>query len=1161
MAFKTSINIKLDIGNEEFFKRYIPTPSHAEAMKSIIDGFLNENENHAHMIVGPYGTGKSLLANIMCGIVSKMVRKDQVRSLINRFEQVDDYVASIIDAATNIETNYLPIILSGNEGGFRQSILSKVIKSLKEKGIDLTLPGLTTKILNSIDVWKREYPETYMAFCNKLDDDGKSIDKWIEQIKKHNRNEIKYFSNVYPLLTSGANFDIDYDNSFVSQIEYINTALQENNIGIIVVYDEFGRFLQGLNSTKFNETMQDIQDLAEISNRTKHIHLLFITHKGINQYFNGFNNDAIVEFQRIEQRFSRYFVQNDQATFLRLAEIIISENIDRKPIISSDDFKNMQQQLRRYPLFPSLNQTEREELVIQGMYPLHPISLFMLPSLTRVFGQNERTLFTFLESQETGGFINHLEKHNDYYLPHQLFDYFFPVFNDYSNEEVSEYIVLYKKAIARIPDNLRNKQLAFNVIKIITLWNICGLQNEQKLNTDFLTFVTNTTEVELNEILSVLSKSKVVRFNRVNNYWELFAGNSVDIYEKIDFEKQLLVVNDEERLKVLYKNLKTRFFLPEEYNDEKGMTRFAAVKLISSTDLMDGICLTTANVADITIYFVIPGAVSDFKKIEHILIENSLKKNVLFFFHSQPVNVIEEEIKSSLALESLKRNKMLVDEDKGVKEEIDILISECNYVISKYLSEVTEFKENNVWYVDGVETSFVDKVELNSLLSQKCYDLFKFTPIILNDSFNRNSISAQQRNAAITVVDRILEQPYEEQFGITGSGPEYAIYASIFKNNGHLDLNITQLDFSCINCEPYALLRLKLIQLLDSKPTGNFKDIINLFMDAPFGIRRPIIPILLVSLLRDRWNEFMLYSNDMFVPGLNGTKLFEIIEEAGPENYQYVYEHIDEKYIEFFNKIELHFEESLEKRLINNSRLIFVCGTLLKWLRSLPRFTQTSDQVKKDFLWFRECIKRSEIDPHQSIAQLFEKFHSDFSKLFLMKDYGEKHLDNIKKCLGEKIFETTALKSFEKLKEWVNEHNKRFVGSSNKFVKKLNLAIVENDEAFIQQFAEEYIGVKIQDWSDTTYNLFLTQITYDFKKTTEVSEVRQVCQDTDEQGVVTIQLNDSEKIISRVDLSIKSKTVYDNLERMIITAGRNVPRQELEFIIYKLFENHVVKRE
>lgn len=57
MTFKTSVNIKFDIGNTEFIKRYISTPSHAEAINGIIEGFTKEDANRAHILVGPYGTG------------------------------------------------------------------------------------------------------------------------------------------------------------------------------------------------------------------------------------------------------------------------------------------------------------------------------------------------------------------------------------------------------------------------------------------------------------------------------------------------------------------------------------------------------------------------------------------------------------------------------------------------------------------------------------------------------------------------------------------------------------------------------------------------------------------------------------------------------------------------------------------------------------------------------------------------------------------------------------------------------------------------------------------------------------------------------------------------------------------------------------------------
>lgn len=43
---------------------------------------------------------------------------------------------------------------------------------------------------------------------------GKNIEKWIEDIKNQNEDEIAYFNAIYPTLTSGATFEIGYNESF-----------------------------------------------------------------------------------------------------------------------------------------------------------------------------------------------------------------------------------------------------------------------------------------------------------------------------------------------------------------------------------------------------------------------------------------------------------------------------------------------------------------------------------------------------------------------------------------------------------------------------------------------------------------------------------------------------------------------------------------------------------------------------------------------------------------------------------------------------------------------------------------------------------------------------------------------------------------------------------
>src|SRR5690625_2093335 len=86
--FRTSINIKYDIGNDGFLNSYLPTPSHAESIIGISEGFTDKSSNSAHILIGPYGSGKSLVATILASIVSKTVSEKTIDNLIEGFNRV-----------------------------------------------------------------------------------------------------------------------------------------------------------------------------------------------------------------------------------------------------------------------------------------------------------------------------------------------------------------------------------------------------------------------------------------------------------------------------------------------------------------------------------------------------------------------------------------------------------------------------------------------------------------------------------------------------------------------------------------------------------------------------------------------------------------------------------------------------------------------------------------------------------------------------------------------------------------------------------------------------------------------------------------------------------------------------------------------------------------
>ncbi|MEB2492934.1 hypothetical protein SOP93_17370 [Peribacillus frigoritolerans] len=195
-SFKTSINIKFDFGKNEIINRYLPTPSHADSLKGILSGFNNSNQR-AHIIVGPYGTGKSLLGTIIGGLASKEFNLDDINTLVEKFNNVDEEIYTNLKQMESNKREFLPILLNGNEGRLRYAILSNLIKELEKQNKDIIVPGIVNQILSTINIWEHEFPETYNDFLYLLSENQHEITEWKEEIKGYDRNSINWFKEIF----------------------------------------------------------------------------------------------------------------------------------------------------------------------------------------------------------------------------------------------------------------------------------------------------------------------------------------------------------------------------------------------------------------------------------------------------------------------------------------------------------------------------------------------------------------------------------------------------------------------------------------------------------------------------------------------------------------------------------------------------------------------------------------------------------------------------------------------------------------------------------------------------------------------------------------------------------------------------------------------------
>jgi hypothetical protein len=1134
--FKSSVNIKFDLGKNEFFRDYLPTPSHAESLQNILEGFNEEDSKRAHIIVGPYGTGKSLLGTLIGGMASKSVSESAMDLLTKKFNNVDDKVFKELTKFESNQKRYLPVILNGNEGSFRQSIISAIMRTLDENNLDVVVPGVISKIFSMVDTWRESFPKTYRTFKKLLKESGRDFELWRINIQSYAREEIQWFKEVFPLLSSGAEFSIDYKEDFIEQLKYVLDELDKQGIGLFIVYDEFGRFLQSINTTMIHETMQDLQDLAELAdNHAKHLHLLFITHKNLRHYFFKFSEEYQNEFQRIEKRFKLYHVDSDRSTFIRIAESILSES--GRAEISSKVADIAKNELRKYPLFSNLNQVEVERLVIKGAYPIHPVTLFVLPHLSNQFAQNERTLFTFLQSNEAGGLQKNIDKHPDsYYLPSQLFDFFFPDL-DFDEHTDDKNLQIYRKLSARIS---KSRDDLNNLFKFISLWSMSNLNTSQKLTTEFISFALDESKVTTKELLTELSSLKVIRYNRILEHWELFEGSSIDLDMEVQTRRETINLTLNQKKTLLEHTINKKFFLANDYNDEKSMTRFATVNICLSSEIIEG-TFDAAKVrevmnADAVVNYVVLENVRDYQRVIDVLKNQTDDEHSYFTIANKSIDEINDQVIDHHILTDLKADSTFIKNDKDLLKEISIKIEDLYHSISKYMSTYASFSSELMWLHRGRKLLIKNDIVLEKELSNLMYTLYPLTPEVRNDSFVRRKINSVQKKAAYNVVDHVLSD-YPNQIQIEGNGPDYLIYATIFKNN---KLDITNLE--SIQSKELKEIRCRLLEELEKGNEGKLSDLSNILQNKPFGIRAPLIPLFLISLIRDKWEQIMFYRNGMYVPGLTGEKLYQMLEE--PSEYTFVYYDFDEKYKPLFTQIKTTFGDYVSENAMNSSTPIMLSSGLLNWLRKLPRFSQISTNVGKDLEEFRDTVKRSEIDPRSTLEKLYQLYQHDLNLLLQHKEELESFLGEYKCQLEARVLSLLNLSNFADMYDW-GESNDAIVKKNNSLVNGIMKAEEDN---WIEGLILNVVGVPLEEWSDTTDQMFEQLLLKDYNSTNEALP---------EGDYLTISLNGDDKSITKVDLSTKTQTIYKNVHRMIKNAGRNVPKEEVEYMIYNLVKEFV----
>lgn len=1113
---RSSINIKYDFNNSDILDNYLATSSHANIFKGVLNGFIN-SLSKAHIAYGPYGSGKSYISSLMMGMLTKSYSKADIDELKKKYQVFDPELANLIQQLFGSKIRYLSLVINGFEGDFDEVLISKLHDELRKNNLQKYMPSYGNSVKETLLVWKKEYPAVFNLFQSKLDAFKLSEDDFLVEIEKQSELHISWFEQVFKELSAGQSFRPKYSKNSLQVIEETALNLKKKGYGIFLIYDEFGRYLQNLKQSEVNGFMQKLQDLAEYANNGNHLFsCLFITHKQVSSYFTFLEMNQRGEFSKVEQRFKLYEIKSDYSTFVNIAKDYILDNNTNK--IPLKVLSEVIDETLKYNFFSNYyNDKYVEEEIIKNMYPLHPLSTYMLPKISSVFGQNERTLFTFLTDMNQNGFTKYLKSSKGFYYPDLLVDYFIELIDDKSFDD-DKYLKVFRSRILklRLQISRDNHQIAERIYKLIFIWSLTFSSESFYLDESFLSYALGVKHKKIIEVIEEMKVSKFVRFNEIEKQLEIFNGSSLDIEFEIA-KKRVEASRDKTNLFKVFNRLNPyKYIYSKEYNSRHDIIRFA--KLFFQFENMT---IEDFEFADMYVPLYFKSSVPN----------NDVYGIVPFDFYQ-----VEEDVIRYVIIENMINDKFYILNYENLSGELEYELSVIKKKLNTFYKMVTS---NTKYFIHGriVENATIE--DLSSYLSGYFTDIYTCHVDVPNDQINMFSISSIQQSAIEKIVIELISENTDYSLLEHGTQPLNLAYHSVINRN--------------INNTLFTEIVNEVNNYVQDNSENKFSNIIEMLIKPPYGFR-PYVSLLIVFYsLIDKWKDIVFYRNETYIPSISVSDLINnVISEIKsrtdvpsgiqcnkmPLSYyplMYSYSSFDNENRIFLEFLEQEFKSftSISER---KSLSIKVCSSMYNWYIGLPVIVQQGLSLSLSEIQFLEIIRGSIANPIKAIDNLINMF-GEPDEVIKMKISID---DNFNRFIQDFEKNTIRELGIQDVNTWTAKLSK-----SDIKVNKIANAL-KNNISLLDLYKDQVENIDIRKW---------TKSSFDMLKRTIIDEYKSIISDKTEYS--RLQIDDRELLIRDVKLSQKGEVTLSNLVNLLDATGKYLTSSEIEKITLMLLERYV----
>ncbi|BBB58702.1 hypothetical protein UNDKW_0429 [Undibacterium sp. KW1] len=744
-------------------------------------------------------------------------------------------------------------------------------------------------------------------------------------------------------------------------MELVRAAETRDDIGgVLLVIDELGKFLEYASQT--GEDIGFYQQIAEAASRCRgNFVVIGVLHQSFEQYASRLGQSAQQEWAKVQGRYIDIplVAGSDEVVSL----IGRALHVEYKHPASKKIADRVSKVIRSRRPSAASNIAE----LLDACWPLHPVTAAMLgPASKKRFGQNERSVFSFLASAEPLGFTEVLGgldvNQNSYYWPSQFWDYlrtnFEPaILASSDGHRWAAGAEAVERAEARF--SLLHVALVKTVGLIELLRNGSGLAAEDDL---LKICVEQAASGLVKNALAELASASILIFRKHLNAWGVYAGSDFDIEAAVRDAASRLGTHDFSKLGDL---VDLGPVTARRHYWVTGAMRWFSRSIVQESQAQSYINSYKSHGKQCGEFILV---LSD-QKIDAPARNRAAKKlsalsegNGLLVGTPTNADRIEELVGELAALEYVRQNSQKLHSDSIAMREITARLQATRSALS---DELRDAFHNAAWYYEGHSKKHLGSEGLSRLASDVAETIYSKSPHVNSELVNRNSLSTNAVKAQRGLLHAMLSKSNLQNLGYTTFSADAGLQHTVVRALGlHREIkgiwrfaepNGTSSSESMTEAWDAA----KALVINSDRIVG-LSELYEVWIAPPFGVKSGLLPILALAFFMAHRNQLALYVEGVFTPDVTEAHVDEWLQDPKRIGWRCVrIEATERKMLEALST-------ALSKRLGTAvaADALDSARALVSLVFQLPHWTRRTDCISNDAKGVRNLLLYAS-DPHK----------------------------------------------------------------------------------------------------------------------------------------------------------------------------------------------------